>query len=103
MIVCLLTLVVSAARVPAAHGASCVVLVPERHADAPSALVVDESARREDRAASRRDQTPASLPAGRFTLSPRLLARALYTPPALGPRAQAATPGSERDPPDSLA
>ncbi|HKZ32266.1 MAG TPA: hypothetical protein VJ648_07905 [Vicinamibacteria bacterium] len=97
------TLLVSTADVPAAHGASCVVRALERLADAPKVLVADGSAHREDRAASRRAHAPVSPPATRFAFSPQLLAHALYTPPALGPRAQASTPSSQRDPPDSLA
>jgi hypothetical protein len=102
MLLFFLTLFVSAADVPAAQEASSVGRVPERHTSAPS-LVADGFTHREDRAASRRAQTPPALPAARFAFSPRLQASTLYAPPALAPRAQAATPSSQRDPPDSLA
>jgi len=103
MLFSLLTLFVSAAEVPAANGASCLLPAPGRHESALAAFVVDASARREDQAASRRAHAPAALPAARFAFSPRLLSCALYAPPALGPREQAALPSSQRDPPDSLA
>jgi hypothetical protein len=97
------TLLVSTVDVPAAHGASCVVRALERPADASEVLVADGSDRREDQAASRRPHAPMPLATARFAFSPRLVSCALYAPPALGPRAQASLPSSQRDPPDSLA
>jgi hypothetical protein len=102
MVAFVFTLFVSAGDVPAAHGAWCVGRVPQRDTGAPC-LVADSSSHREDRAASRRAQTPPALPAARFAFAPRLPASTLYAPPALAPRAQAATPSSQRGPPDSLA
>ncbi len=103
MVAFFLTLVVSAADVPAERGAACVVRALERHADAPMAYEPNVPAHPEERAASRRAHVPASLPVSRIGFYPRLVSRAPYTPPALAPRAQAATPSSQRDPPHSLA
>jgi hypothetical protein len=102
MVAFLLTLVVSAAAAPAELAATCFVRALERHAES-LALHPDAFAHREDRAASRRIQTPVALPPSLFASSPRLVSLALYTPPALAPRAQAATPSSQRDPPQPLA
>jgi hypothetical protein len=50
-----------------------------------------------------RTKAPLALPSAVFRISPLVCHCATYVPPALAPRAPAATPSSQRDPPDSLA
>jgi len=50
-----------------------------------------------------RTKAPLALPSADFRISPLVCHGPTYVPPALAPRAPAATPSSQRDPPDSLA
>jgi hypothetical protein len=96
----LLAAVVSMTEGPSAHPASCVrrALTHCRAAAVALATPADE---REKTAL--RTKAPLAPPSAVFRISPLVCLCATYVPPALAPRAPAATPSSQRDPPDSLA
>jgi hypothetical protein len=98
----LLAAVVSMTEVPSAHPASCIHRALTHCRAAAVALATLRPADEPEKTALR-TKAPLALPSAVFRISPLVCLCATYVPPALAPRAQAASPSSQRDPPDSLA
>ena len=98
----LLAAVLSTADVSAAHGPCCVRRATPRTEAARAALAtVAPPAPREKPAV--RTEAPQAEPATVFGVTQQRRSCAVYVAPALAPRTPAATPSSQRDPPDPLA
>jgi len=98
----LLAAVLSTANVPAAHGPCCVRRATPRTEAARAALAtVAPAAPREKTAV--RTEAPQAEPATVFRVTLQRRPCDAYAAPALAPRAPAATPSSQRDPPEPLA
>jgi hypothetical protein len=98
----LLAAVVSMTEVPSAHPASCIRRALTHSRAAAVALATLRPADEREKTALR-TKAPLALPSAVVRISPLVSLCATYVPPALAPRAPAATPSSQRDPPDSLA
>jgi hypothetical protein len=98
----LLAAVVSMTEMPSAHPASCVRRALLHCKAAAVALATPRPADEREKTALR-TKAPLALPSADFRISPLVCHGPTYVPPALAPRAPAATPSSQRDPPDSLA
>jgi hypothetical protein len=98
----LLAAVVSMTEMPSAHTACCVRRALEHGKAAAVALAKPRAADDREKTALR-TKAPLALPAAVFRISPLVCHGPTYVPPALAPRAPAATPSSQRDPPDSPA
>jgi hypothetical protein len=98
----LLAAVVSMAEVSPAHPPSCVSRALQHCKAAALALAARRPADDREKSALR-TKAPLALPSPVFRISPLVCHCATYVPPALAPRAAAATPSSQRDPPGSLA
>src|SRR5262245_66688892 len=89
-------------EMPSAHTASCVRRALEHGKAAAVALAKPRAADDREKTALR-TKAPLALPSAVFRISPLVCHGPTYVPPALAPRAPAATPSSQRDPPISLA
>ena len=98
----LLAAVVSMTEMPSAHPASCVRRALQHCQAAAIALARQRPADDREKTALR-TKAPLALPSAVFRISPLVCHCPTYVPPALAPRAPAATPSSQRDPPASLA
>jgi hypothetical protein len=98
----LLAAVVSMTEVPSSHPASCIRRALMHRRAAADALATLRPADEREKTALR-TKAPLALPSSDFRISPLVCLCATYVPPALALRAPAATPSSQRDPPDSLA
>jgi hypothetical protein len=98
----LLAAVVSMTEMPSEHPSSCVRRALQHCKAAAVSLATRRPADDREKTAVR-TKAPLALPSAVFRISPLVCSCATYVPPALAPRAAAATPSSQRDPPDSLA
>jgi hypothetical protein len=98
----LLAAVVSMTELPSGHSATCVRRALQHGRAAAAALTTLRAADDREKTAVR-TKAPLAVPSAVVRISPLVCRCATYVPPALAPRAPAATPSSQRDPPDSLA
>jgi hypothetical protein len=73
------------------------------HCKAAAVALAQPRAADEREKTALRTKAPLALPSAVFRIAPLVCHGPTYVPPALAPRAPAATPSSQRDPPDSLA
>jgi hypothetical protein len=98
----LLAAVLSTADVSAVHGPCCVRRANPRTEAAAAALATVAPAGTHEKTAVR-TEAPQAEPTTVFRVALQRRPCESYVAPALAPRAPAATPSSQRDPPDSLA
>jgi len=98
----LLAAVLSTADVSAAHGPSSVRRATPKTEAAKAALATVAPADPREKAAVR-NEAPQAEPATVFRVTLQAPSCDAYVPPSLAPRTPAATPSSQRDPPEPLA